>query len=44
MFSSPGPEVLWSKYRWYCKNPARDRLSFFDSTPQVLAAPLDEPS
>ncbi|MEV7638270.1 ISL3 family transposase [Pseudarthrobacter enclensis] len=28
-------EVLWSKYRWYCEEPACDRLSFFDSTPQV---------
>lgn len=31
-----GPvEVLWSKYRWYCEEPACDRLSFFESTPQV---------
>lgn len=27
-------EVLWSKYLWYCKEPACDRLSFFESTPQ----------
>jgi hypothetical protein len=26
---------LWSKYRWYCEEPACDRLSFFESTPQV---------
>jgi hypothetical protein len=33
-----GPvEVLWSKYRWYCEEPACDRLSFFESTPQVEA-------
>ena len=31
-----GPvDVLWSKYRWYCEEPACDRLSFFESTPQV---------
>ncbi|MGO4234690.1 ISL3 family transposase [Pseudarthrobacter sp. YAF2] len=31
-----GPvDVLWSKYRWYCQEPACDRLSFFESTPQV---------
>ena len=31
-----GPvEVLWSKYRWYCEEPACERLSFFESTPQV---------
>ncbi|GAC1377725.1 MAG: ISL3 family transposase [Pseudarthrobacter sp.] len=31
-----GPvEVLWSKYRWYCEETACDRLSFFESTPQV---------
>ncbi|WP_430910048.1 transposase [Paenarthrobacter ureafaciens] len=31
-----GPvEVLWSKYRWYCEESACDRLSFFESTPQV---------
>jgi transposase len=31
-----GPvEVLWSKYRWYCEEPACDRPSFFESTPQV---------
>jgi transposase len=31
-----GPvEVLWSKYRWYCQEVACDRLSFFESTPQV---------
>jgi transposase len=31
-----GPvEVLWSKYRWYCEEAACDRLSFFESTPQV---------
>lgn len=31
-----GPvEVLWSKYRWYCEEVACDRLSFFESTPQV---------
>ena len=31
-----GPvEVLWSKYRWYCEEPACDRLSFFESTAQV---------
>ena len=28
-------EVLWSKYRWYCEEPACDRLSFFESTSQV---------
>jgi transposase len=28
-------EVLWSKYRWYCEEPACDRLSFFESTAQV---------
>ncbi|WP_457972298.1 transposase family protein [Arthrobacter sp. D1-17] len=28
-------DVLWSKYRWYCEEPACDRLSFFESTPQV---------
>ncbi|WP_437773422.1 transposase family protein [Arthrobacter sp. KNU40] len=27
--------VLWSKYRWYCEEPACDRFSFFESTPQV---------
>ena len=33
-----GPvDVLWSKYRWYCEEPACDRLSFFESTPQVPA-------
>lgn len=31
-----GPaEVLWSKYRWYCEEPACERLSFFESTTQV---------
>lgn len=31
-----GPvEVLWSKYRWYCEEPACGRLSFFESTAQV---------
>lgn len=31
-----GPvEVLWSKYRWYCEESACERLSFFESTPQV---------
>ena len=31
-----GPvEVLWSKYRWYCKVTGCERLSFFESTPQV---------
>lgn len=31
-----GPvEVLWSKYRWYCEETNCDRLSFFESTPQV---------
>ena len=31
-----GPvDVLWSKYRWYCEESACDRLSFFESTPQV---------
>ncbi|WP_461186837.1 transposase family protein [Arthrobacter sp. Z4-13] len=31
-----GPvDVLWSKYRWYCDEVACDRLSFFESTPQV---------
>jgi transposase len=31
-----GPvEVLWSKYRWYCEEPACGRLSFFESTTQV---------
>ncbi|WP_231377413.1 helix-turn-helix domain-containing protein [Arthrobacter sp. 162MFSha1.1] len=28
-------DVLWSKYRWYCEERACDRLSFFESTPQV---------
>jgi transposase len=28
-------EVLWSKYRWYCDEPACARLSFFESTVQV---------
>lgn len=28
-------DVLWSKYRWYCEETACDRLSFFESTPQV---------
>jgi hypothetical protein len=28
-------DVLWSKYRWYCEEPACDSLSFFESTPQV---------
>ena len=28
-------EVLWSKYRWYCEEPACPRLSFFESTAQV---------
>ncbi|WP_395798518.1 transposase [Arthrobacter sp. FW306-04-A] len=28
-------EVLWSKYRWYCEEPVCERLSFFESTPQV---------
>ncbi|WP_457973917.1 transposase [Arthrobacter sp. D1-17] len=27
--------VLWSKYRWYCEEPACDRLSFFELTPQA---------
>jgi hypothetical protein len=31
-----GPmDVLWSKYRWYCEEPACGRLSFFESTTQV---------
>ncbi|MGO4250541.1 ISL3 family transposase [Paenarthrobacter sp. RAF54_2] len=31
-----GPvEVLWSKYRWYCDEMGCQRLSFFESTPQV---------
>ncbi|MFF1251243.1 ISL3 family transposase [Pseudarthrobacter sp. NPDC058329] len=31
-----GPlDVFWSKYRWYCEEVACDRLSFFESTPQV---------
>ncbi|MDQ0240159.1 MULTISPECIES: ISL3 family transposase [Arthrobacter] len=30
-------EVLWSKYRWYCEEPACGRLSFFESTAQVPA-------
>ncbi len=31
-----GPvDVLWSKYRCYCEEVACDRLSFFESTPQV---------
>ncbi|MEC5192566.1 MULTISPECIES: ISL3 family transposase [unclassified Arthrobacter] len=31
-----GPvDVLWSKYRWYCDEPACERLSFFESTAQV---------
>lgn len=30
-------DVLWSKYRWYCEESACDRLSFFESTPQVPA-------
>ncbi|WAP50555.1 transposase family protein [Arthrobacter sp. ATA002] len=33
-----GPvEVAWSKYRWYCDEPACPRLSFFESTAQVPA-------
>lgn len=28
-------DVLWSKYSWYCEERACDRLSFFESTPQV---------
>ena len=28
-------EVLWSKYRWHCEEPACPRLSFFESTAQV---------
>ncbi|WP_427130536.1 ISL3 family transposase [Pseudarthrobacter sp. S9] len=33
-----GPvDVFWSKYRWYCEEPACDRLSFFESTAQVPA-------
>ena len=32
-------EVLWSKYRWFCGEPACDRLSFFESTAQVRAVP-----
>lgn len=28
-------EVLWSKYRWYCEEPACARLSFFESMTQV---------
>jgi len=32
--AGPG-DVLWSKNRWYCEEPACDRLSFFESTPQV---------
>ena len=28
-------EVLWSKYRWHCGEPACPRLSFFESTAQV---------
>lgn len=28
-------DVLWSKYGWYCEEPACDRLSFFESAPQV---------
>ncbi|WP_461186820.1 transposase family protein [Arthrobacter sp. Z4-13] len=40
-----GPvEVLWSKYRWYCEEPACDRLSFFESTPQVPPCPLHKPT
>ena len=31
-----GPvDVFWSKYRWYCEEPACDRLSFFESTTQI---------
>lgn len=31
-----GPvDVLWSKYRWYCEEPACDRPSFLESTPQL---------
>ncbi|WP_258190976.1 transposase family protein [Arthrobacter sp. PAMC25284] len=28
-------QVLWSKYRWHCEEPACPRLSFFESTAQV---------
>ena len=28
-------EVLWSKYRWHCEEPACPRLSFFESTAQA---------
>jgi transposase len=28
-------EVLWSKYRWYGEEPACDRLSCFESNPEV---------
>ncbi|MET3808956.1 ISL3 family transposase [Arthrobacter sp. UYEF3] len=28
-------DVFWSKYRWYCEEPACERLSFFESTTQV---------
>ena len=28
-------EVLWSKYRWHCEEPACPRLSFYESTTQV---------
>jgi transposase len=28
-------EVIWSKYRWHCEEPACARLSFFESTSQV---------
>lgn len=28
-------KVLWSKYRWYCEEPACPRLSFFKSPAHV---------
>lgn len=30
-----GTPTLWSPYRWYGEEPACDRLSFLESTPQV---------
>ena len=39
-----GPvDVLWSKYRWYCDEPACDRLSFFESTPRCRPVPAPRP-
>lgn len=37
-------EVLLSKYRWYCEEPACARLSFFESTrPRSRVVPVPQP-